>query len=99
MSIKNQIAFHLCAAIRANVEDLYAGRIEGADFDQRQRDAWSIAETHEAEGLLRDLLVAALSAAPAAPASDWSHRADLPRWHDDFVSDFAECCEDGEAGV
>lgn len=95
MSIKNQIAFHLCAAIRANVENLYAGRIEGADFDQRQRDAWSIAETHGAEDLLRDLLAAALS--PSAPASDWSHRADLDRWQDDFASDFAECCEDGEA--
>jgi hypothetical protein len=30
-------------------------------------------------------------------AEEWSHRADPDRWQDDFASDFAESCEDGEA--
>ena len=100
MDIKNQIAGGLAIAITSNVERLYAGEIDDATFRLIQRGAWLVAEHHEIEELLRDLLIASRSAAkPAAPDSDWSHRADPDRWQDDFASDFAECSEDGEAGI
>jgi hypothetical protein len=51
--MQNQIVYHLATAIRANVDSLYAGRIEGAEFDQNQRNAWSAAESHGVEDLLR----------------------------------------------
>ena len=74
MSLKNQIASHLCSAIRSNVEDLYAGRIEHAAFTQAQRSAWDAAEYHEVTDLLRSMLldhaIAAASAEIAAHAGN-----------------------------
>lgn len=96
MTLKNQIANHLATAIRANVESLYAGRIEGAEFDENQRSAWSAAESHGVEDLLRNRLVELDNEAKAAKAAkeensgSWSHRADLENWQDDFASDFEE---------
>lgn len=69
-SNKNQIVFHLASAIRANVDSLYAGRLDGAEFNQRQRDAWSAAEFHGVEDLLRNRLIELDNEAKASSKSD-----------------------------
>ena len=69
MSIKNQIASHLCSAIRANVENLYAGRVDQAAFTEAQRSAWDAAEFHGVTDLLRSMLVDHAIAAASAEIS------------------------------